>query len=42
MESLLPLVDTVELLEQKHIVEQQIEYLRQYMESEKKRDFVND
>ncbi len=42
MESLLPMLNTADLLQHKQLVEQHIEHLRKYMESEKKRDFMED
>ncbi|MCX6141856.1 MAG: hypothetical protein NTZ35_01415 [Ignavibacteriales bacterium] len=42
LETLLPLLNVVELLEHKVLVEQQIDYLRKRKESEKKSDFMGD
>lgn len=42
LESLLPLLDTVDLLEHKQHIEGYIQWLRDEIENEKKRDFIND
>ncbi len=42
LESLLPILNTVDLLEHKQLIENGIVNLRGYMESEKKRDFMGD
>lgn len=41
-ESLLPFLNTVELLQHKQRIEQKIQYLREDMEREKKKDFMSD
>ena len=42
LESLLPLLNAVDLLQHKQHIEQQIQSLRQRIKEEKKRDFVED
>lgn len=42
LESLLPLLNTVELLEHKQYLEQKIRALREHIEEEKKRDFLEE
>jgi hypothetical protein len=41
-ESLLPMLNTVALLRHKQRVEQKIQYLRDDIEREKKKDFIGD
>jgi hypothetical protein len=41
-QSLLPLVDSVDLLDHRRLIEERIQGLQRYMESEKKADFIKD
>jgi len=41
-ESLLPLLNKIDFLQHKKSIERRIEYIQKEIESEKKRDFIND